>query len=142
MLMVKTKHPFKVTGCEYKGEITYMMIVYDGFNADGGRKRFKKTIKTDSIEELRELYAEFSTQVKRGLIAEPTKTTFKEFSGRWIKTYAEKHLEPKTIFRYKEMLESRIIPTLGHIKIEKLQPSHLLEFYDILSEDGIRNVVR
>jgi len=55
-----------------------------------------------------------------------------------MQDYAEKQLQPKTLFRYKEMLTTRIIPVLGHIKMDKLQPTHLLEFYSNLQEKGIR----
>lgn len=136
--MAKSKHPFKVTGCEYRNSNTYRMVVFDGFNADGSRRRFTRTVQSDSIDDLKTMYAEFMTQVKKGLIADPTKTTFEQFITKWLSTHAEKHLEPKTLYRYKEMLDSRIIPYLGDIKLEKIQPSHLLEFYDILSQDGIR----
>ena len=33
---------------------------------------------------------------------------------------------------------NRITPAIGHIKLCKLQPHHLMEFYNNLSEDGIR----
>lgn len=36
------------------------------------------------------------------------------------------------------MLDSRIIPAMGHIKIEKIKPLHLVEFYRNLSQNGIR----
>ena len=32
----------------------------------------------------------------------------------------------------------RITPAIGHIKLSRLQPQHLLEFYNNLGEDGIR----
>ncbi|MDF2675339.1 MAG: hypothetical protein K0R09_3611, partial [Clostridiales bacterium] len=51
---------------------------------------------------------------------------------------ADVTLAPKTLFRYKELLDTRIIPCLGHIKLNKLQPTHLTEFYNNLRESGIR----
>ncbi len=39
---------------------------------------------------------------------------------------------------YKMRLSERIIPALGHIKLAKLQPHHLMEFYNNLGESGIR----
>ena len=35
-------------------------------------------------------------------------------------------------------MESRVIPCLGHTKLNKLQPTHLTEFYNNLRENGIR----
>ena len=52
--------------------------------------------------------------------------------------YAEKQLSPGTLKSYKPRLEKRIIPAIGHIKLAKLQPHHLMEFYNNLGEEGIR----
>ena len=35
-------------------------------------------------------------------------------------------------------LEKRILPAIGHIKLAKLQPHHLVEFYNNLREGGLR----
>ena len=63
---------------------------------------------------------------------------FSDFTEMWFSDYAEKQLRPKTLARYRSMLP-RIHAALGHIKIEKLQPHHLLAFYDNLSKAGIRD---
>ena len=63
--------------------------------------------------------------------------TFSEFADRWFKDYAEKQLKSRTVTRYKELMW-RITPAIGHIKLSRLQPQHLLEFYNNLGEDGIR----
>lgn len=63
--------------------------------------------------------------------------TLSAFIDLWFKNYAEKQLKHRTITRYKELLR-RILPALGHIKLQKLQPHHLIEFYNNLGEDGIR----
>jgi len=82
--------------------------------------------------------AEFVLEIEKGTFIEPTKLTFKDFVERWIRDYAEKNLAPKTLFRYKQILESRIFPAMGHLKIEQIRPTHLMEFYANLQEDGIR----
>lgn len=66
------------------------------------------------------------------------KIRFADFSERWLNEYAQKQLKPKTIERYIELLK-RINLAIGHITLEKLQPIHLLRFYDNLSEEGMRN---
>lgn len=63
--------------------------------------------------------------------------TFAEFTERWFRDYAEKQLRSRTVTRYKELMQ-RITPAIGHIKVYKLQPHHLMEFYNNLGEDGIR----
>ena len=63
--------------------------------------------------------------------------TFSEFTERWFKDYAEKQLKAKTIHVYKSLLP-RITAAIGHIKLCRLQPHHLMEFYNNLGEKGIR----
>ena len=63
--------------------------------------------------------------------------TFNEFAERWFHDYAEKQLRVKTVSGYRELMR-RITPAIGHIKVCKLQPHHLMEFYNNLGKAGIR----
>lgn len=60
-----------------------------------------------------------------------------DFIEKWFTDYAETQLKKRTVSHYKSLLP-RIIPALGHIHIDKIQPHHLLEFYNNLSESGVR----
>ncbi|MFL0196956.1 tyrosine recombinase XerC [Clostridium sp. WILCCON 0269] len=129
---------------EKRGENSYRLIVSGGRSGDGKRKKYTKTIKIDGKTEAekkrkaeKEL-AKFIAEVENNSFIEPSKLTLKGFAEKWLKDYAEKNLAPKTLFRYKEIINSRIIPALGHLKLDKIKPLHLLEFYNNLQEDGIR----
>lgn len=63
--------------------------------------------------------------------------TFSEFMERWFSDYAEIHLQPNTLAGYKVMIP-QINAAIGHIKLAKLQPHHIIEFFKNLSESGIR----
>jgi Site-specific recombinase XerD len=62
---------------------------------------------------------------------------FADFAEYWLTEYADKQLRPTTVDGYKLMLK-RIIPAIGHIRLDKIQPKHLMEFYNNLQEGGIR----
>lgn len=62
---------------------------------------------------------------------------FQTFAEYWLTEHAEKQLRPTTINGYKDMLK-KIYPAIGHIRLEKIRPNHLLEFYSNLGEGGIR----
>ena len=66
---------------------------------------------------------------------------FSEFAEYWLNEYAQKQLRPKTVSGYIGLLE-RINMGIGHIKLGKLQPHHLMEFYNNLSEEGIRQDIK
>lgn len=129
---------------EKRGENSYRLTVSCGYDSRG-RKVFKrKTINLADIKpnkqmaEAEKQFILFQEEVKRGLFLDGGKITFENFIVKWLDDYASPNLAPKTLFSYKDMLTKRIIPALGHIKLNKLQPTHLLEFYNNLREDGMR----
>lgn len=62
---------------------------------------------------------------------------FAEFAEKWFTEYAEKQLRPTTVAGYRWALK-RTLPAIGHIRLDKLRPHHLMAFYDNLAESGIR----
>lgn len=95
-------------------------------------RRKSKYIKAKSDREAQKLLAAFVAEVDAGDFSEPTKVTFREFAEKWLKEYVEPELSPKTIYRYKEFLVSRIYPEFGEMKLNKVQPLHIVEFYNKL----------
>ncbi|NLM78527.1 MAG: hypothetical protein GX173_10645 [Ruminococcaceae bacterium] len=63
--------------------------------------------------------------------------TFADFSTRWTHDYAEKQLKTKSVDWYKSMLDDRIIPAIGHLKLAKIQPHHLISFMTELQQRGV-----
>ncbi|MDI6617862.1 MAG: site-specific integrase [Clostridiales bacterium] len=128
---------------EKRGINTYRLVVPGG-SSNGKRIKFKKTITIDGKTEAAKMrkakieLAKFVAEVDSNTYIEPAKMTFNDLCTKWIKDYGETNLAPKTLFRYKEMLNSRILPAMGHLKIEKIKPLHLVEFYKNLQESGIR----
>jgi integrase len=129
---------------EKRGESSYRLTVSCGYDKQGKKIRKYKTIDLSNVrpnkqlEEAQKQFALFENEVKKGLYLDSGKITFEDFIEKWLKDYANHELAPKTLYRYNELLNSRIIPALGHIKLNKLQPTHLTEFYNNLREDGIR----
>jgi len=106
------------------------------------RLRYKdssKYVKAKSDREAEKLLAKFVTEVESGDFRQPSKITFKEFVQKWEKEYAAVHLQPMTLYRYKIMLDKKIIPEFGDKKLEKITPLDLVEFYNSLRKDGARN---
>ena len=66
---------------------------------------------------------------------------FAEFAEKWFTDYAEKQLRPTTVAGYRWALK-RTLPAIGHIRLDKLRPHHLMEFYNNLSESGVREDTR
>lgn len=92
-------------------------------------------VKAKTDREAEKLMAKFITDVDSGDFEQPSKVTFKEFAKRWLKDYAEVELAPKTVYRYKQLLEARIYKAFGDKKLEKIRPLDLIEFYNGLRKD-------
>lgn len=122
---------------EKRGKNSWRLVVSGGFDKDGKRIKYTRNVTASSETEAKKLLALFVAEIEKGQFI-PSKLTFADFVERWLRDYAETNLAPKTLFRYKQILESRILPAMGHIKIEQIKPNHLLAFYKNLQEDGIR----
>ena len=130
---------FSVEGCEPKGNYRYKMVVSSGYNAYGKRNRISKTVTAKSKKELENLYAKFITEVRTGLFMNNNKLTLHEFvETQWYSDNEVKSLAPKTLFRYKLMLNQRILPEIGHLKLSDINRNHIVKLYDSMSQDGAR----
>lgn len=141
----KNKKRQKMAHYEQISKYTYRLTVCQGYNSKGKKLRKRKTIKLDKTltpkqieKELNRQMVMFEKAVKEGRFLEGESITFEEFTKKWLENYAELNLAPATITSYKNKLKNRIIPAIGHIKIGKLQPVHLLDFYKNLKESNIR----
>ena len=112
----------------------YLIMVSEGYGADGRQKRKLMTWRPEpgmtkrQVKEALNLQAAlFERKVRSGQVLDGH-VTFAEFVDRWRRDYAEPNLAPKTLVRYEELLR-RILPAIGHIRLDKLQPHHLMAFY-------------
>ena len=90
-------------------------------------------------KELEKKKVEFEQAVLYGRILDGN-INFKDFSERWLRDYGETQLAPKTYDRYTRMLDDRIIPSIGHIKLKNIKPHHLMELYKKLAEPGEKRI--
>lgn len=129
-----------------RGE-TYQIRVSSGYDSSGKQIIKTKTWKPlpgmtpKQIEkELSKQAVLFEQQVETGQFLDGT-ITLAEFADKWFKEYAEKHLKEKTLTGYRDIMP-RIINAMGHIRLAKLQPHHLIEFYNNLAEKGQRQDIK
>lgn len=120
---------------EKRGKNSYRLVVFKGYDLDGKSVRHQKTVHCKNKSEAQIELAKFVTQIENGFIIEGSTPTFKEFVEIWKRDYALKELAPSTYCRYKGMLETRIIPYFGHLKLNKIRPIDIMHFYNLLEDD-------
>ena len=119
---------------EKRGKNSYRLIVHEGYDLNGKPLRHTKTVhgtKKDAEVEL----AKFVTEVQNGLVVDGKSLTFSEFTEIWKRDYGSKELAPSTYKRYCRILETRLLPYFGHFYINKLKPTDIMRFYDLLNND-------
>lgn len=119
---------------EKRGKNSYRLTVAEGFDLNGKPMIHRKTVhgtKKDAEIEL----AKFVTEVQNGLVVDGKSLRFSEFTEIWKRDYGSKELAPTTYKRYCRMLETRILPYFGHFYINKIRPTDIMKFYDLLEKD-------
>ena len=119
---------------EKRGKNSYRLTVAEGFDLNGKPMIHRKTVhgtKKDAEVEL----AKFVTEVQNGLVIDGKSLRFSEFTEIWKRDYGSKELAPTTYKRYCRMLETRLLPYFGHFYINKIRPTNIMKFYDLLEKD-------
>ena len=120
---------------EKRGKNSYRLVVFKGYDLYGKPMRHTKTVHCKNKSEAQTELAKFVTQVENGFVVTGTVPTFAQFVEIWTRDYGLKELAPSTYYRYKGMLESRILPYFGHYKLNKITPIDIMRFYDLLEKD-------
>ena len=123
---------------------SYKITVSCGYDLNGKQIRRHTTWTPDpgmtAKQEAKELERQkflFEERCRTGQVLNGS-VRFADFATKWFEDYASKQLRSKTLARYEALIQ-RINAAIGHIHLDKLQPHHLLTFYDNLAEPGIRD---
>ena len=119
---------------EKRGKDTYRLVVSCGYNLDGKPAKHTKTVHCTKKEAEVEL-AKFVTKVQSGMVADEKSMTFAEFTEIWKRDYGSKELAPTTYARYLGILNTRILPYFSKFKLDKIKPTDIMKFYDMLEND-------
>lgn len=120
---------------------TYRITVSNGYDAKGKQIRKSMTWEPAPGMTARQIEKEldrqavlFEEKVKSGQYMDGN-VRFQDFAERWFEDYGKEHLRERTYLRYVE-LSKRTYDAIGHIRLDRLQPQHLLDFYKQLAEPG------
>ena len=119
---------------EKRAKNSYRLVCLAGYDLQGKTIKKTKTIHGTKKEAEIEL-AKFVADVQNGMFVEGKSLKFSEFTEIWKRDYASKELAPSTYKRYCRILETRLLPYFGHFYINKIKPTDIMHFYDLLSRD-------
>ena len=137
---IKFRHLLKA---KKDGSMSYLVRVYNGRTQDDkiitrcktvmppagmGKKKAEKWVQEQAVL--------FEQQVTNGLVLD-SDMLLDDLIDRWFEEYANKQLKAKTLYDYRRM-RGRISAGLGHLKVSKIKPTHVMAFYNNLEEKGVR----
>lgn len=127
---------------EKRGD-SYRITVSAGYDMQGRQIKKRMTWKPlpgmterQILKELDRQKVLFEERCRSGQILDSS-IRFAEFAEYWLKEYAEKQLRPSTVARYKDIL-TVVNPALGNIRLDRLQPNHLIQYYNDICKKGVR----
>jgi integrase len=124
---------------EYRGGTFWRLIVSCGLGTNGRQVKKTRTVQAKDEDDAKSQLEKFLNEVDGGIDVNAGKISFERFvKERWLPKYAEKELAPKTIYEHRCNLEKRIYPAMGHLKMNKIRPSHIIDFIDNMGEEGMR----
>lgn len=121
-----------------RGNGSYLLSVAVGYDLHGHQIVKTKTIQASSRREAEKEYSLFASEVQQGLVASTHKLKLAEFAQHWFDAHVKKNLAPKTQLSYRNHLNLRILPALGHLDMQKLRPQHIMQFVDMLENKAVR----
>lgn len=74
--------------------------------------------------------------MEEGGYVEASKVTLADYARHWIDNIAPASAAPKTMERYREIVEKHIVPQLGAIEVQKLEGANIDTFYQHLRIAG------
>ncbi|CAA9276122.1 MAG: Integrase [uncultured Chloroflexia bacterium] len=113
------------------------VIGYRGsyFAPDGKRRHVSGKTKTEALVALRKAIVDRDG----GLIFEVENITLAEYLHRWLNgPIRTKNLKPITVEQYEQQIRVHIVPSLGRVKLRKLSPELVQDFYDSKVAAGLK----
>jgi len=78
--------------------------------------------------------------IQNGSYVNPSQITLGDFIlNRWLENHKKPKVTITTYDRYKSLINAHIIPALGEIPIQELQPFHIEHYFSQKRKKGIRN---
>ena len=113
---------------------------------DGTWEGRTNVLRVDGITARRSFYGHTREEVAAKLraarfrreesVAEPTRQFVRDFLGEWLET-RRSQIRATTWAHYEKYLKNHIIPSLGHHRLNQLQPQHVQRFYQEKVDSGL-----
>ncbi len=120
-----------------KGSRNYCIRYSAGF--DPITKKYRQIWESGfkSITEARKRLTELEHQRNTNSLPKPNKETVAQYLHRWLDTYAEGNLSPRTVEGYRDIIHLHLTPAFQMIQLSQLNPENIQQYYSKKLSSGL-----
>jgi hypothetical protein len=127
---------FRMRGSIKKDGASWCVAFDLGKDPITGKRKQKRKRGFKTKKEAEKYISEQLNALDKGTYFEPSDITFSEYLDYWLENYAKPNTAVRTFEGYSYIINQHLKPTLGNVKLSKLQPSHLQEYYSQKLSNG------
>lgn len=114
---------------EKRSKSSWTIVIEAGRDpVTGKRKRIKVAFRGTKRQAEREMHR-LLHELESGTYVEPSSMTVGEYLLWWLEHYARPSTAPRTFESYEMIVRRHLIPALGALALQKLQPVHIQAYY-------------
>ena len=126
----------------YDDERKIYYVNFD-YGKDEHGKRIKKTETFKDIKEARKALNSFKADKDKNNLVIPTSLTLKSWLEYWLNDIKGIRCEETTLYGYRNIINSHVIPTIGDIKLQAVTPSVINSYIRQMKDKGLSdNTIR
>ncbi len=111
-----------------KGKNSWQIQVYTGTGVDGKPRRHFETVRGRKGDAQRRL-TELLSNLDKGVYTPPGRLTVAEHLYQWLEGYVKTNCSQRTLDGYQSIIDTHLIPALGHVLLKQLQPATIQGYY-------------
>ncbi|PKR79217.1 site-specific integrase [Halalkalibacillus sediminis] len=123
---------------EKRGKNKFRLSIVTGYNERGNPVRIRKTITAKNKTEARKILSQLESDYLTDQLIETTDMRLTDFYPLWLEKHAQEAYSPGTRGDYINIINKRILPKYGHIKLKDFKTIHIVDFVDDLKKPGRR----
>jgi len=112
-----------------RAERSWAVVIDSGKDPETGKRRQHwhtvRGTKRDAQRALNELLV----AIEKGTYSKPSKLTLGNWLVQWLDSYVKMNTTPRTQESYHSIVYRHILPALGQIPLNQLQPRHIQDYY-------------
>jgi len=108
---------------------SWQIILDIGTEPDGRRRRYFETIHSTRKSDAQKRLNELLVSQEKGVYSPPGRLTVGEHLHNWLEGYVKTNCSPRTLDGYQSIIETHLIPALGHIQLKHLNQQAIQSYY-------------